>query len=83
LDVEEAVPVAHNPPKFLLMCDTTHSRFVLGREGEPWRKEFQSLQESLEYASSIAVEETRFSVCNEVGRTIIETTVTPIDRRQD
>jgi hypothetical protein len=60
----------------LLYCDATHARFTLAREGETWRKEFSDLKAAFACASELVDRDTPITIFNEVGKVIIESTVT-------
>jgi len=67
--------------RLLLHCDADHSRFVLSKHGENWRRQFTDLREALDYAGTVVTEDTPILIYNELGRVIIESVVSPADKR--
>jgi hypothetical protein len=63
--------------RLLLHCDASHSVFTLTKPGEGWRQQFTDLREALDVASRKVTEETPLIVYNELGRVIVESTVSP------
>jgi hypothetical protein len=68
--------------RLLLYCETTHGTYTLAEEGAPHREVFTDLSDALAYASRFVYEETEILVFNEVGKLIIETTITPHSQRR-
>jgi hypothetical protein len=64
--------------RFILKCDASRSMFKLYRDGEFLSSEFESLDAALEFAASIARQETPISVMNELGQVFTESTVRPV-----
>ena len=65
-----------NTQRFLLYLEMDGGRFTLKRDGESWVQEFSSLLDALQYARGMADStDSRLSVFDEAGRTIIETFV--------
>jgi len=63
--------------KLRLHCDVLNGRFTLSRQGEDWRKSFDSFDDAYEFAESRATEPTPLVLYNERGRVILETLVYP------
>ncbi len=62
--------------RFLLYLEMNDGRFTLKREGEAWVQEFSSLLDALQYARDMADStDSRLTVIDEAGRTVIETFV--------
>lgn len=65
------------PPRFFLYCNATTSVYMLEREGETWRKEFNCMLGALLFAASVATEETPVTMLDEFGVAFLERTIIP------
>jgi hypothetical protein len=62
----------------LLQCDVVNSKFTLAREGEAWRRSFDSFEDAYEEAELRANDSTPLILSNPHGRVIAQITVSPL-----
>jgi hypothetical protein len=64
--------------RFLLQCDHLNSQFTLTQEGQEWRHSFETFEEAYEHAESRAIGRTPLILCNERGKLILKTAISPL-----